>query len=886
MDTTIYQYIVNQSPVGCAYLRMVADESGNPCDFEFLDVNPAFEALIGLQKEPVRGTRLSESLPEIGRDGFDWVRALGEVALFRKSVQIEQYSETLGKWLRVKAYSPEKLYAVLHVQDFSNEAEKAFNLDEFFKINPDLVSIALPDGHFIEVNSEWERLLGYTREELLTLNYYDLIHPDDVSRTEEATAMLVQRRQLSDFVNRFRGKDGDYRSLEWHLRTRNGLIFAAARDITQKLEEERRQQLLIYASERMMWGTDHCASYSEIVEVMQQITKARYIFFNLYDREGDTLKTVAVAGEEEQIQKAEKLLGKKILGGLWKAGAFRRDGRKGAPFTVYADFSSFIGKGLPEAVSHKLLQEFPVGEVVLADFLKDEEQVGSAVIFMPPSIRFIEDNVTKILMRQTGLMISRQRSEEEVQRLLHENETIFNGTQGSLFLVQVLGKGRFRYLKNNMAYYRNTGKNVAGKTPEEAFGRELGKRFCERFSRCIREARPITFQDTIRTEDDEKALIVTLTPIFYESGPTYIVGFFENITERKRAEKEAKKSFQEIRYLSYHDPLTGLYNHRYFDELLNGAGMPQIHPVTVVMADVNGLKLMNDAFGHAAGDELLKAAAKLLLSVARKGDAVIRLGGDEFVLLLNNTSSDQAGLLIRELGRLCEQTFVGAVKLSISFGYDTTRGAEDAIEAALKKAEDNMYRRKLIDSPSVKEETIDLILCKLFETNKSEKSHLEKVAELSENLGRLLSMDEKELRELYTAGMLHDIGKIAVDGRILNKRGALTEEEWLEVTRHSETGYRIVSSVNSYSAVSEYVLAHHERWDGGGYPKGLTGEKIPLQARIITIADAFEAMTGYRTYRVSKSKAEAVRELKLNAGSQFDPELTRIFIEEVLNEPW
>ena len=147
-------------------------------------------------------------------------------------------------------------------------------------------------------------------------------------------------------------------------------------------------------------------------------------------------------------------------------------------------------------------------------------------------------------------------------------------------------------------------------------------------------------------------------------------------------------------------------------------------------------------------------------------------------------------------------------------------------------------------------------------------------------------MSELQISEMKLLGLMHDIGKIAISESILNKQGKLTDKEWQEMKRHSEIGYRILFSVDDMSSLAGYVLAHHERFDGKGYPKGLRGEETPLQSRIVAIADSFDAMTGERTYRESITPMKAAVELKRNAGTQFDPFLAKVFVEKVLRMDW
>lgn len=353
-------------------------------------------------------------------------------------------------------------------------------------------------------------------------------------------------------------------------------------------------------------------------------------------------------------------------------------------------------------------------------------------------------------------------------------------------------------------------------------------------------------------------------------------GIYADISQRKKAEKE-------ILYMNYHDQLTGLYNRRFFEEELRRIDSERNLPISVIMADVNGLKLINDAFGHAYGDTLLIKTGDLIKKECREDEIIARLGGDEFVILLPKTSSEEAEKIIRRIKEASSGIQLRSMELSISFGWETKNSIIQDINEILKNAEDYMYRHKLFESPSIRGKTVKAIINSLHEKNKREEQHSERVSYLCEAIGIAMGQSESELNELKTVGLLHDIGKIAIDEKILNKPGRLTTEEWNDIKRHPEIGYRILSSVNDMAELAEFVLAHHERWDGSGYPKGLKGEEIPLQARIIMVADAYDAMTSERAYRRALTEEAAVAELKKNAGTQFDPGIIEIFTEKVIN---
>jgi len=425
-----------------------------------------------------------------------------------------------------------------------------------------------------------------------------------------------------------------------------------------------------------------------------------------------------------------------------------------------------------------------------------------------------------------------------------------------------------------------------GYTLDEIYGREVDSVVApkEKFD----EAKVLTknvlngniaaMEESVRLGSDGKLREVSVKGVAIVLNDKIIGGYgiYTDISRRKKAERE-------LMYMNYHDPLTGLYNRRFFEEELKRLDTERNLPISLIMADVNGLKLFNDAFGHAEGDKLLVKAAEIIRKELREDEILARLGGDELVILLPRTDSEEANKIVNRIRASISNIRLKSIELSISFGWATKNSADQHMNDILKNAEDYMYRNKLFESPDIREKRIKAIINSFYDNNSEEEQHSKRVSSLCEATGAAMGMDEAALKELRTLGLLHDIGKIAIDNSILNKSDQLTKEEWNEIRRHPEIGYRILSSVNDMAELAEFILAHHERWDGKGYPKGIKGTDIPLQARITAVADAYDAMTSKRAYRDPLPESAAVDELEKNAGTQFDPEIVRVFINKVIN---
>ncbi len=363
-------------------------------------------------------------------------------------------------------------------------------------------------------------------------------------------------------------------------------------------------------------------------------------------------------------------------------------------------------------------------------------------------------------------------------------------------------------------------------------------------------------------------------PIYDDSGETLrVVGIAADITDLKLGEEKLK-------YLSLHDPLTGLYNRIYFEEEMSRIERGRHTTVGIVSCDVDGLKLVNDTLGHDQGDRLLVAAAEVIQGCFREGDLVARIGGDEFSVVLPDTTESAVENACQRIQEAVTDYNAAHPELpvSISVGSAVSHGTDRSPKDLFKEADNSMYRKKLYHTQSVRSTIVKTLINTLKERDVSAEKHVPRLEKLLVSVGALMGLPESVRSDLSLFAKFHDIGKVGIPDAILFKEGALTSEEWTEMKRHCEIGYRIALSSPDLIPIADWILKHHEWWNGQGYPLGIEGEEIPFECRLLAIADAYEALTSARSYRRELSHAEAVVELQKYAGTQFDPKLLKKFV--------
>ena len=360
--------------------------------------------------------------------------------------------------------------------------------------------------------------------------------------------------------------------------------------------------------------------------------------------------------------------------------------------------------------------------------------------------------------------------------------------------------------------------------------------------------------------------------IINESGRIFrSLGMIQDITGVKQKESE-------LEYIAYHDQLTGIYNRRYMKEKMEELNRKDDLPLSVILIDINGLKMINDTYGHKKGDKLLIKTSKIFEESVRAKDIVGRWGGDEFVILLPQTARKEAEKIYERIKKKCVQTKKDQITVSLGRGIAVKEDSEQDFAEVLYKADCLMYQDKLTASKSIKSKLVGGLLNTLVAKSFETKEHSLRMQNLAIELGKKIGLNKSELNDLSLASILHDLGKTSISEEILKKPGDLNEQEWEEIKKHPRYGYNVASAIDEISQIAPIILAHQEKWDGSGYPDGLKGEEIPLLARIVAIIDAFDVMTNPRPYKKARSEEYAIKELKKEASSQFAPNLVEKFL--------
>ncbi|MGM0452455.1 MAG: sensor domain-containing diguanylate cyclase/phosphohydrolase [Thermodesulfobacteriota bacterium] len=469
----------------------------------------------------------------------------------------------------------------------------------------------------------------------------------------------------------------------------------------------------------------------------------------------------------------------------------------------------------------------------------------------------------------------KKQMEAALRRNEHEFRTLVESSPDIILRID----RDMRYVFVNATYER-----ITGISREQFIGRsnrELGmpKKLSEQWRQAVKKAiasgREVKIEFSFSGLFGKRFFWGNIIPEYSGSGMVEsLMMVARDITERKQAEDH-------IRYMSFHDELTGLYNRAYFEEEVRRLDNERALPLSFIMGDVNNLKLVNDAFGHTEGDQLLRSVAQILKKSCRNSDVIARWGGDEFAIILPNTDLSTTEKICSRIKAAAEKHNHAVIAPSIALGAAAKDTAKQAAHQVIVVAEERMYDNKLAENRQNQKRVIASLQNRIAQKTPDMKHHITRSRKLAAAFASTLGLTESQMHEMNLLIDLHDIGKAVLPTQLLQKQAPLRPDEWETLKRHPEAGFRIANTFADTAKISEDILSIRERWDGSGYPRGLRGKDIPFLARLFMIIDAYDVMTHHRAYERVLSPEEAVAELRRRAGTHFDPELVAPFIEAV-----
>ena len=750
----------------------------------------------------------------------------------------------------------------------------------------DMIYLHEIDGSIIEVNRAAAEWTGYSKEELCRMNVFDL-HPEphpDVGIREDVIRQWRSWEPMSGACNietAHKRKDGSIAPVSVNTgKVQIGdreLILALVRDRTGKLKAEEAMQYQ-YFYEKMVADISSKFVNASAEDIDRAIDHALALSGQFFDADRCYLcrfskdsfymdNTHEWCAEGIPSMK-ERNQGFPLHNAPWWAEQLRR-----GQYVYVPDVDELP----PELEKDK--REFKIEgtkSFLSIPMVKDEQVIGLYGFKVVGRKRNLSKQQIGLL-RVVADLITGAIVKHEAEEALKESEERYRE------ILATMEEGYYESnLEGTITYCNDAACRLFGYEP----GGLIGVNYKEIYKEPAKAYE--TFFHVFHTGKPERGLILEmyrkdgslgygeLSITLMKDKEGYVTGFKgigKDVTERIQYE-------QRLEYLSLYDQLTDIYNRAYFEAELKRLSDGREYPVTIISADLDGLKLVNDTMGHAAGDRLLKSCAEVIKRSLRSSDILARVGGDEFSAILIKTGRETGELILRRIRDGIEEYNRNNedLPLGISLGVATAEDPGVPLKKLFKQADDMMYRDKLYSSRSSRSKIVQGLLAALAERDYITEGHARRLEELCRAVGEKVGLSSHQLADLALLAQVHDLGKVGIPDQILFKPGPLTEEEWEIMRGHPEKGYRIASSSSDLAAVADLILKHHERWDGKGYPLGLSSTAIPVECRILAIVDAFDAMTHRRPYNRTMSEEEAVQELKDNAGTQFDPGLVDIFV--------
>ncbi|WP_353047332.1 MULTISPECIES: HD domain-containing phosphohydrolase [unclassified Exiguobacterium] len=886
LDQTKFQSLLRHMPQGYVEFKVLYDEAGEPVDYEFHEVNEAFERIMKAKREQFLGGRITDKLKDFEYSEREWIVQVARAVSSGETITFEHFSRRNKAWYELSVFSERPGHVSTLFHDITPHVQENNALKQLVNVSHRFVTTGrelLMNQHFLD------QIRGFTGAKAVTLN---LVDDDGQTYSTVALSGIDELLERSLDVLGFHPV-----GRKWPMSPKRSKLLEAPSPIV---------------FDDILPLVDGVLPKRLIKNILRIFDLGQVVLFKI-EKDGvfyGDLTIVMQGNKEASRLGLVELYIVHILEQMTKADRQIGDAKE----SMFEGFATVDLECIMSLTNHEIFHLNVAWERVLGFPLEELENMDFTSLIHPDDVgktneafalleegkdifRFVNryrtidgdyrsiewhskvhGNYIYAVAKDVTERVQLEEELAERDRLLTK---LSDQVPGAIYQFERRPDGSFHFPFFSRGFEVLTG--ITFEEMKQDPGLVFSKIHPEDYPNVMASIETsyenLTIWDAefrVLTPDGRTTWILgSSRPEKLDEGHVLWHGYIGDVTEKKKYEME-------IEYLSYHDQLTGVRNRRYFDEALITYDEPDYYPLALIVVDVNGLKLTNDAFGHLVGDRLLIEATMTLKREIRGKDTVARIGGDEFVIIMPNTSLEEANRLSDRLSQLFLAKSIEGLPISASFGEAVKDDDALSIAEVFNLAEDRMYHHKVSEKQSRRHHSIQLIMRTLYEKIPREEAHSQRVAELSRQLGQAMGFTSADVNELVTAATLHDIGKVAISNEILDKPGTLTESEWREIKRHPEVSYNILSTVPEYGPLSEIVLAHHERWDGNGYPKGISGKQIPLASRIISIADTFDVIMTGRPYRKAKTLDEALAVIAEEAGRQFDPELVEVFFKKVV----
>ena len=735
----------------------------------------------------------------------------------------------------------------------------------------DLITLIDLKGKHIYCNNSYLNILGYEPEQLLGTYAFDLIHPAEKNKAIQLFQEGIEsKRDYAAFLLRLICRDGSYKWVEHRVKqlftedNQPDKILITAHDVTEgKISED---QLIIQRNLglKLSATSDLNEALNYCLEAALQLSDMDSGGIYLFNSSTGYLELTCYRGLSADFYKSRSSLAP--------------DSRQ---VHVVRTGKSYYMEDMGSIPDNGAIIKEGLTAIAVIPVKHENEIVGCITVSshsmnsIPPSIRLVLEAIVAQISSAIGRIQAEQRHKESVEKY----QTLVSNVPGIIFSCEMDRNWTMRHLSGDFeeltGYKASEFIDSQIKTYSSIIHPEDREYVCDKIMKSDLNDQPYHVRYRIITADGRIRWLRESGRLTYSKDcPNKLIdGVITDVTDLKTYEDQ-------LRYLSLHDQLTGLYNRAFFEAEIDRLDGSREYPISMISTDLDGLKLINDTMGHEAGDRLLRAAGDLLYRSLRSSDILARIGGDEFAAILPNTdrgTSEKIAKRIRDNIAEHNKEYPDML-MSLSLGLATAENSETPITTLFKKADDLMYRDKLYSSYSIRSKVVNSLMSALAERDYITEGHAMRLEKMSMMLGEKMNLNTSQLTDLALLSHVHDLGKVGIPDKILFKPGKLSDDEWEIMKMHSDKGYRIALSSHELSSIADFVLKHHERWDGKGYPLGLKGKEIPLLCRILAIVDAFDAMTHDRPYQKAVPDREALMELKRCAGKQFDPHLVEQFI--------